>query len=579
MSEYDFQHDSKQKYCGGIGGGYGGGGSFGGGELSDAQRIFAAAMRSRDIVRDLTAVCMDRPYQYARIMQSLAKCMPTTKIRILNGRVLERAKRLEQENKAKQARAEQKALRSPKDGSAPVEPNETANAADNLSAGGLDADNGAERKTTTDNTDAESPKASAGDAKELPKTGDASQKEPSQRLRYVYQLSENARLEVAHPLLAEVLFGFIRGIAEALADWGSASDRASHNKGNETDQLSRQKMRIDRYIERLIEIARVYDSLRKRSKENKNRAVSEDYENTMNELNGKSCETSELLSVESVSEIQIHNNEQIPYDLVKEIVLSGDVGLLVLWLVIAQWGVSGVPSDLIDPMGLDWKGPPIGKGKRPFDYERGGFGIAHFDGERLKELYEKFGYPEITDTDFGKLTGANKTRDARRLFLKNGKAVLFDAIGKDAALKVIWDNWAKHLLVTDSAKQAEVVKWCVWRWIEQYWTPSLKGNDTIEKQIMNARIRNSSPALAVKVSGKSIAVQKAPYGQLGCNENVKRLRAREHIDCSKPENEDQVRECKAECEKGRNHHFSRLRHADRLLKLVEYIQKTSGEKQ
>ena len=551
MSEYDFQHDSKQKYCGGIGGGYGGGGSFGGGELSDAQRIFAAAMRSRDIVRDLTAVCMDRPYQYARIMQSLAKCMPTIKIRILNGRVLERAKRLEQENKAKRERAEQKVLRSPKDGSAPIEPNETAIEADNLSAGGLDAGNGAECKTNTDNTDSESPKASAGDAKELPKTGDASQKEPSQRLRYVYQLSENARLEVAHPLLAEVLFGFIRGIAEAFADWGAASDRACHNKGKETDQLCQQKMRIDRYIGRLIEIARFYH--RERNPKDRKEALN--------------------LSLKT------DHNEQLPYDLVKEIVLSGDVGLLVLWLVIAQWGVSGVPSDLIDPMGQDWKGPSLGKGKRPFDYERGGFGIAHFDGERLKELYEKFGYPEITDTDFGKLTGANKTRDARRLFLKNGKAVLFDAIGKDAALKAIWDNWAKHLLVTDSAKQAEVVKWCVWRWIEQYWTPSLKGNDTIEKQIMNARIRNSSPALAVKVSGKSIAVQKAPYGQLGCNENVKRLRAREHIDCSKPENEDQVRECKAECEKGRNHHLSRLRHAERLLKLVEYIQKTSGEKQ
>ncbi len=578
MSEYDFQHDSKQKFCGGIGGGYGGGGSFGGGEMSDAQRIFAAAMRSRDIVRDLTAVCMDRPYQYARIMQSLAKCMPTIKIRILNGRVIERAKRLEQENKAKQARAEQKALLSPKDGSAPVEPNETANAADNLPAGGLDADNGAERKTTPDTSDDELLKASAGDAMDSPKKGAASQKEPSQRRRYVYQLSENARLEVAHPIIAEVLAGFVRGVVEAFADWGAASDRACHNKGKETEQLCQQKMRIDRYIERLIEIARAYDSLRKRADETESTAGCEDYESTKNESNGKSCETHEMPSSESVSEIHNHN-EQLPYELVKEIVLSGDVGLLVLWLVIAQWGVSGVPSDLIDPMGLEWKGPPIGKGKRPFDYERGGFGIAHFDGERLKELYEKFGYPEITDTDFAKLTGADKTRDARRLFLKNGKAVLFEAIGKEAALKAIWDNWAEQLLLTDPEKQAEVVKWCVWRWIEQYWVPSLKGNDTIEKQIMNARIRNSSPALAVKVSGKSIAVQKAPYGQLGCNENVKRLRAREHIDCSNPENEDHARECKAECEEGRKHHLYRLRHADRLLKLVEYIQKTSGEKQ
>ncbi len=93
---------------------------------------------------------------------------------------------------------------------------------------------------------------------------------------------------------------------------------------------------------------------------------------------------------------------------------------------------------------------------------------------------------------------------------------------------------------------------------------------------MNARIRNSSPALAVKVSGKSIAVQKAPCGQFGCKENVKRLRAREHIDCSKHENEDQFRQCNTDCEKGRKHHPDRLQHADRLLKLVEYIQKTSG---
>ncbi len=131
--------------------------------------------------------------------------------------------------------------------------------------------------------------------------------------------------------------------------------------------------------------------------------------------------------------------ESIPFELCREIVEDGDIGLLALVIGAGNWGVSGLPDDL-DPNpfqcqehlakyfgGGRWKGRGKGSGKHVMDLTQGGLGIAHYDSGKLKKLYEVFPLPDAQCAASFKKLNFYPMQDLRKAGkdkpLENGRTV------------------------------------------------------------------------------------------------------------------------------------------------------------
>ncbi len=176
-----------------------------------------------------------------------------------------------------------------------------------------------------------------------------------------------------------------------------------------------------------------------------------------------------------------HRDESIPWSLAQDIICSGNVGLLALFVGVAFWRITGAP--ISDPVGLSWGRTSAGKHLN--DY-RPGLGIAHFDGGTLRRIHADFGAPA------GCLAASFPRKVADIRASSQGPA---------------WDSWAVALLA-DRTNQRRLVQ----SWLDHFWNPSIAATASVEQAIANAGIRNSSPGQANDVAALSVADQFSRYG-------------------------------------------------------------------
>ena len=247
------------------------------------------------------------------------------------------------------------------------------------------------------------------------------------------------------------------------------------------------------------------------------------------------------------------NNEQIPYHLVKRMILDDletknrdNIGLLSLWLGTAQWGVSGVDSSLEDPVGSNWKGPIAAKGKRTREYEQGGIGIADYDDAPLARFYEVFGTPDQKPMDESRYVNkkASGKDGQKKRYKYSSKA--YDHIKSDhdfyEYISPLFDRG-------DGTKQGdewndEASIWVMEDWLKDTWNDSkITQYHDLERQSIASRIKNSGH---VSLNKKDTAATLTKnYGDYGA---------------SRPD-------------RSREDYLNRLKYTKRLTTLHESIQK------
>jgi hypothetical protein len=232
-----------------------------------------------------------------------------------------------------------------------------------------------------------------------------------------------------------------------------------------------------------------------------------------------------------------------------------DIGLLVLTLSVAEWGVDNAKELPTDPAGKEWKGPaPSADGKHLMSYSKGGVGIAHLDAEFLVDLFKyiKINYPDLAPDKekFFALQGirfdrlyANGGHCKKPLtvimtdldnkpfeHMKHGYAgtkycSLYHDNKTDEQDWRIFRHWIRAAL-----RKQDIQKWIVLNWTKKYWLPSYyaivdTGAGSIEDVMINARIRNSSSKTAecafkaAKNSKNRIATQLDYYKRPECGGN------------------------------------------------------------
>ena len=215
-----------------------------------------------------------------------------------------------------------------------------------------------------------------------------------------------------------------------------------------------------------------------------------------------------------------------------------DMGFLALTIGTTNWGVSGVPSSVVDPDDHAWKSTTgADAGKHLMSYAIGGLGILHGDVEdlfafvselssrptipseqrtRLRRLldvnYElRHGWPRSRRTIvYDQLRAAGVCEQPQRDVDLNGKP--FEHRRQTATEKYCDErenpalgpeDWQLFRTVAREAlRTKDDQAWILKRWMDHYWLVSLAkvrpGKGYIEEVMINARIRNSNPSVANK---------------------------------------------------------------------------------
>ena len=238
-------------------------------------------------------------------------------------------------------------------------------------------------------------------------------------------------------------------------------------------------------------------------------------------------------------------NRYIPFNFVNNLIGSGNYGLLTLLLAIANYGISGAPTNWpLDAVNLDpdyKKKKPFcasNTGKAPFDYTKGGLGIAHWDSGNLDDIYTTIGFDPsevatsaqkdhfksllVTDnsiTGWKDITFAGKQRKAPIFSKKHPDIRLFD---KGLKQDSTWLAWAKKVVYyrTDSGDYI-YNKYLFRLWVQKFWVPtvnSLKKKQStaahkigIQDAVRIARAGNSATGLIYSSSGKNVQQQYQIY--------------------------------------------------------------------
>lgn len=208
-------------------------------------------------------------------------------------------------------------------------------------------------------------------------------------------------------------------------------------------------------------------------------------------------------------ESQDHHHERLSWGLVSDCIAHGvdGVGLLTIAIAVANMGVS-MPDPvhlldgtvlrlpLVDPVGTDWAGVGAHSGKHLLDHEQGGWGIAHADGDSLRQVYEKWGGPW-------------------RQYTIPSWAYNFNAILKSED-RDMWLKWAKKLL-----SRREVLVWSINWWIQKYWnhrlvvTATTLGERVVRARIANSRqgwLRHMEPGMSAQVACVEYVARKMAEG-------------------------------------------------------------------
>lgn len=230
------------------------------------------------------------------------------------------------------------------------------------------------------------------------------------------------------------------------------------------------------------------------------------------------------------------------------------LGLLTLSQSVAEWGVepaNGLPAD---PAGKGWRGVGGGDGKRLMSYSKGGIGVAHADSGLLADFYRHL-----------QATKGNAIPEAARFYALRGvnfdvlyangghcrkpsTVITSDLDGKPFGYKeygYAGDGYCKtynnektnetdwrifrhdmRLVLREKETQA----WLIDSWLSRYWWPSYQkvaaeSEGTITDVLVNARIRNSSPATAdcalarARDSADRVEAQLGAYASSTCKGN------------------------------------------------------------
>jgi hypothetical protein len=218
------------------------------------------------------------------------------------------------------------------------------------------------------------------------------------------------------------------------------------------------------------------------------------------------------------------------------------LGLFVLAMSIAEWGVrdpSGLPAD---PQGEGWRshsGP--NSGKHLMSYSVGGIGISHADGDEMIDFVQKIcQFPQITPQQksdllatvektryknqkvtFDQLRASSVCRSGTTLLGKDlfGEEFKHHEIGGGASYCeahfgssnltphdwIIFKTWARIAL-----RKIEVQQSLIDKWFDQYWSKTLRqlapGDGFEEEAFINVRFRNSFSHAATTTSAATSGV-------------------------------------------------------------------------
>ena len=190
----------------------------------------------------------------------------------------------------------------------------------------------------------------------------------------------------------------------------------------------------------------------------------------------------------AVGDASGHVSEVIPTPLLEKIIISGEFGLLGLFMAVANWGVEWCQETdpPRDPAGRSWAGPRLGSGKHLRDTVRGGLGIPHIDSSWLRDTYERWGDPRGIPSDV--------LRD-----LNHDSMIRSEHRDR-------WADWADRLV-----RRSAFQHWVVSEFYRRKWSRADRTNDTIATKILNLRIRNSASGIGSRAAGLSFDEQAQRY--------------------------------------------------------------------
>ena len=195
--------------------------------------------------------------------------------------------------------------------------------------------------------------------------------------------------------------------------------------------------------------------------------------------------------------------EKIPEDLAFRIVGAGETGLLALFNGAANWGIQWSPGTNVpvDPINTNWAGVRARSGKHVRDYAYGGVGIPHIDSSFLK----RDTYDWAVRTGFGLPSGIPEQ------YLRN---TAFNPM-IDGPYADRWLPWAERLVYSNDFQY-----WSINVWMEKYWEPSARSNETIAQMAVNARVRNSVSGVGRRLAGRSVEEQRQGYYDYKYNDKL-----------------------------------------------------------
>lgn len=239
------------------------------------------------------------------------------------------------------------------------------------------------------------------------------------------------------------------------------------------------------------------------------------------------------------------SNRYLDYSFVNNLIATGNYGLLTLLIAVANYGIKDPsPSWTFDAVNLDPgyknKRPFCASsiGKAPFDYTKGGLGIAHWDSGNYDEIYSTIGFdPSEVATEAQRdhfksllvrdnsisgwkdITYRGIPRKAPIFSKKHPEMRLFDkGLKQDSA----WLSWAKKVVYYRDSDGHFIYQYYLFRlWLQKFWFPTV--NNLRKKQSTAnhaiglqdaariARAGNSATGLISTSCGKSVARQYEIY--------------------------------------------------------------------
>lgn len=225
---------------------------------------------------------------------------------------------------------------------------------------------------------------------------------------------------------------------------------------------------------------------------------------------------------------------------VNSIISHGNYGLLTLLISVANYGIAGAPPNWsLDAVNLDpdyKKKRPFcasNTGKGPFDYTKGGLGIAHWDSGNLDDIYMAIGFDpsdvasdlqrkhfqsllvkDNSITGWKNITYKGVPRIAPIFSKKHPDIRLFDkGLKQDAA----WLSWAKKVVYYRDINGHFTYQYYLFRlWVQKFWIPTV--SNLRKKQSSSSHIIGLQDAARIARAGNSAT----GLINISCGKNVAR---------------------------------------------------------